>query len=570
MVRQTSALARPLYADILILGQYAFNCNGQAASIRRSSVETQLLAAMGWNPRFSTAASNTVWQVNCTNGTIASTGQVVIAATSVTGPLGALLGTPSRGATFSQVPAPGDVVEITGICSEDFTVRTSGLMLTNREGPEGSAADVQDADGVQGQIEIAGAQRIVLSGLLLGNFTTSFSFAAASDLALFFVHDDATVALLHSDVNNSPSYGALIRRGAQATLFDDRFFFNGFGNCVVNGINLCAPGIAVLTNAKAVFGADDGSLPVLVQGSGGDGVVASVGSSVIFHAAHLTLNGNRQLFVEGASSARLSGSAVTVDMSFVDPQLGTQACKTTQGSPCNTAIAATGASMLRIENGASVSALDSGSPVGAIALSQGSALLAQGATIQALATAAATVAGSDNSVIALAGGNKICSGSCDGSTSGFGVMVDHVSTLIQVAPAEFGYAAAQDMLFGNASAQLQSTIDLGLGTVGVSGPPSLAWTTSSVAGGGVFVSQNSSFRLEGGVTIAGPGGLKLSQGSNGFFNVVNGGANSVAGGVTCPFTNIPGAHVAGPAAVSPALTLSSDFFNTPPNACLPF
>jgi hypothetical protein len=534
--------------------QDAFGCPNQVASVGPSSIETKLLAAMGWNPRFATAATSTNWVVDCAAGMIRSGGLVATPPTTVANPLAALLGSPSGPATFSPAPSPGDVVEITGLCVEDVTVRTSDLMLTNRQGPDGLAGDVNDADGVQGQLEIAGAQRIVIAGLLLGQFspTPAFAFASASDLALLFIHDGATVTLLHSDVNNSPAYGVLARRGAQVTFLDDRFFYNGFSSGT--------PGIGILTNSKAMFGADDGSLPVLVQGSGGDGVVASVGSSVIFHAAHLTGNGNRQLFLQGASSARLSGSGVTVDL---------MVCQSTHGAPCNTAIEAVGSSMLRIEKGASVSVMDNGSLVGAIALSQGSSLLAQGATIETIA-APPTLAASDNSVIALAGGNRICNGTCDSGTTGTAVSVDHVSTLIQVAPAAFGYAAAQDTLFGNGAVQLQSTVDLGLGTIGPGGPPSLAWTTVSGFSSGVIVQQNSSFRIQGGVTITGPGGLKLLQGSNGFFNVANGGANSITGGVTCPFSGIAAAHVVGQTAVSPAVLLSNDFLHATSPNCLPF
>ena len=531
--------------------QNAFSCNGQVASVTRNSPEIQALAAMGWDPRFSTSTTNTIWQVNCTNGTIASTGSVATATTTVAGPLGALLGTPSGPATFSPVPLAGDVVEITGICVQDVTVKTSDLMLTDREGPDGSAADTEDQDGIEGQLEIDAAQRVVITGLSLGifEFSSSFAnFALPSDLAVLFVHDAATVTLLHSDVDNSPSYGLLARRDAAVTLLDDRFFFNGFDNG--------AAGIAILTNAKAMIGADDGSLSVLVSGSGGDGVAASVGSSVIIHAASLTGNGNRQLSLQSSSSARLSGSAVTLDM---------VSCESTHGVACNTAIEAVGSSMLRIENGASVSAMDSGSPVGAIALSQGSALLAQGATIKALATLPPTVGGSDNSVIALAGGNTICSGACNSSMTGLAVSVDHVSTLIQVAPAEFGYAAAQDMLFGGGTVQLQSTADLGVGTIGASGPPSLAWTTGT---GAIAVSQNSSFRLQGGTAIT--GSLSLAQGSNGIFNVANGGTNSVSGGVSCPFVAIPAAHVAGQNSVQPNVLLLTSFFSTATPRCLPF
>jgi hypothetical protein len=544
--------------------QNAFACPGQVATNSRTSAVIQMLDAIGWNPRFSTAATSTVWTVNCTTGKIASTGAVTTASTSVSGPLGALLGTPSGKATFSPVPVGGDTVEITGLCVQDVTVTTSDLLLTNSEGPDGLAADTDDDDGIQGQLEINGAQRVVVTGLLLGDFGGSFSFGSASDVATFFVHDGATVVLLHTDVVNSPLYGALVRRGAQANFYDDRFYFDGFGNCLSNGINVCAAGIAVLTDAKAEIGADDGSLSVLVYGSGGDGVAVEVGSAVIFHAADVTANGNRQLFVSGASSARLSGSTVTVDMG-----LGTgsdEDCDNLHDAVCNTAIEVTGSSMLRIEGGATVSATDSGSPVGAIKLSQGSALLTQGATIKALTATLPTIDASDNSVIALAGGNEICGVVCSSSTTGQVASIDHVSTLIQVTPADFGYAAAQDVLFGSATVQLQSTVDLGVGTIGAT--PSLAWTTFS--GGAIVVSQNSSLRLQGGTAIAGPGGLQLSQGSNGIFNVANGGTNSVTGTVTCPFANIPAAHVAGQTAVTPNVTLATGFFNQTSPHCLPF
>jgi hypothetical protein len=539
-------------APCVALVQNAFSCNGQVSSVGRSSVETQLLAAMGWNPRFSTAAASTVWLVNCTAGTIASSGAVVTASTPVTNPLGTLLGSPSGKGTFATLPIAGDTIEITGICVEDVTVSTSGLTITDHEGPDGTAADTSDADGVQGQIEIAGAQQIVISGLSLGNFSGAFSFNAAADLATLFVHDGAMVVLLHTDVANSPSYGVLVRRQGQISLLDDRVFFSGF--------NSGFPGVAVLTNAKAVFGADDGSLFTLVQGSGGDGVVASIGSSVIFHAAQLTTNGGRQLHLQGTSSARLSGSGVTIDMG---------ACQAAHAAACAAAIEATGSSTLRIEQGATVTATDSGSVVAAIAVNQGSSVLLQGATIKAQAGAPATVSATENSVIALAGGNMICAGTaCDNTATGTAIVLDHVSTLIQVPPTEFGYSAAQDALFGSGSVQLQSTVDLGLGTIGGGGPPSLAWTTPSSAA--ISVAQNSSFRLSGGVSIAGTGGVKLSQGSNGFFTLANGGTNTVAGTVICPFVAVAASHVIGNTAVSPNVAVAHTFDNASSPQCLPF
>ncbi|HXQ52737.1 MAG TPA: NF038122 family metalloprotease [Stellaceae bacterium] len=555
--------------------QVAFACPGHVMQVSGNSDEVQLLAALGYDPRFSTAATNTTWAVNCALGTISGSGVQTFSQTGFPEPgssgtpdaLGALLGTPTQKGTVSPAPAPGDVIAITGTCMQDVTVTTSNLVIANREGPGGMIDDlaVDGNDVIQGQLEIAGAQNVVVTGLTLGQ-RNGFSFAAASDAAVVSIHDGATVAVMHSDVWKSPKIGALVQRQSKATFFDDRFCFNGFG--------AHAPGISVMTNSRATLGADDGSLAVLVQASGGDGVTASNGSSLVVNAARLIQNGNRQLSLLSASSAHLSGSSLTVDVTICDTGaiventgavVDMASCKSQQGAPCGTAIEAAGSSALKLENGASVSSIDaSGSSASAIVLIGGSALLAQGASIKS-PSGPATIDASENSIIALAGGNTICSGVCTGSTTGTAIQIDHVATFIQAVPATFGYTAAADAIYGGGSVMLQSTVDIGLGTIGVSGPPSLVWTTG---GTGVAVAQNSSFRLNGGVTIT--GALKLSQGSNGFFTMANGGSNSVVGTVTCPFTNIPAAHVAGQTFVTPNVAISTGFFSTAPNTCMPF
>jgi hypothetical protein len=543
--------------------QDAFGCNGQVASVQHNSVEAQLLNAMGWNPRFTTAASNTVWQVDCSGGHIASTGVVVTASTPVTNPLSSLLGKPSGPGTFTALPVAGDIIEITGICIDDVTVRTSDLAITNHAGPDGTAGDVGDGDGVRGQFEIASAQQITISGLLFGDFSGGFSFASGTDLATFFVHDGATVVAVHSDVVNSPGYGMLARRDAQVTLLDDRFIFNGFSSGT--------PNVGVLTNSRVVFGADDGSLSVLVDGSGGDGVLVSIGGSVIFNAANVAGNGGHQISLQGGSSARLSSSNVTVGL--LDVENSNDPCSTEHGVACLSAIEATGSSTVRIENGATVDAsTDSGSVVSAVVVNQGSALLAHAASLLSAATAPSTVSATENSVIALAGGNTFCSGGCTASTTGNVVVLDHVSTLIQVAASLFGYTAAQDALFGNATVQLQSTVDLGLGLI--SSAPGLAWTLQNTPNNGITVAQNSSFRLQGGTTFSNSGGIQLEQGSNGFFNTSAGGTNVVSGGVICPFTNIASAHVVAPNTNAlnpiPPIATSFDSANAALHQCLPF
>jgi len=156
---------------------------------------------------------------------------------------------------------------------------------------------------------------------------------------------------------------------------------------------------------------------------------------------------------------------------------------------------------------------------------------------------------SSGSVIALAGGNTICSGRLSGSCTadgGVALQIDHVGSLVQVSATEFGYTPATESVTGGGVAVLQSTIDLGLGLI--SSSPSLTWTTG---GSGISVAQNSSVRMNGGVTVIGT--LAIGQASNGFFNRTKGGSNAVTS-VTCPFTTVPASHIVAGTAGSPAVT----------------
>ena len=79
----------------------------------------------------------------------------------------------------------------------------------------------------------------------------------------------------------------------------------------------------------------------------------------------------------------------------------------------------------------------------------------------------------------------------------------------------------QDTITGNGSVQIESNMELGTG-----GTTPSSWT------GIITVAQNSSLRMDGGITVT--GAVKLTQASNGFFNISNGGQNIVTGGVSCP------------------------------------
>jgi hypothetical protein len=107
-----------------------------------------------------------------------------------------------------------------------------------------------------------------------------------------------------------------------------------------------------------------------------------------------------------------------------------------------------------------------------------------------------------------------------------------------------------ETISGAGSAQEQSSVDLGQGTI--SGSPSLTWTLSGSETINTNVQQNSSLDLSGGVTISGSG-VKIQQGSNGFLSVGNGGTNSAT--IVCANSaNNPYAHLSFPTSATPNVT----------------
>jgi hypothetical protein len=454
------------------------------------------------------------------------------------------LGTGLAAASF------GDTIAISGTCTQDVTITTSGLTLTVKAG------DDPQTDGIAAQVEIAGAQNIVINGLLLGVSSGTLTFASPSDQAILYVHDSASVNIESSTVSNSALLGILAERGARVSLIDSTVISNGLS---FGGDSTASPsgfGIRAIDNSSIYF--QTVSIGVFVELNQGGGVALINNSSLIaLNAASSSIDGNggQQIYLTGSSSVRATN--VTINGN---------SCP----SACGDTIDAFNASNVRIDGASSL--IEAATNEAAILVSGGSTLLVSGVTVFAPAGTAQVIRASDNSIIALAGGNTICSAACSTSTSGTAVTIDHVSTLIQVSAVLFGYTAAQDMLFGNGIVQLQSTVDLGVGLI--SGLPSLAWTVQNTASNGISVAQNSSFRLEGGATISNSGGVQLGQGSNGFFNTSAGGTNTVNGGVICPFTNIPSAHVVAgntnALSPTPPFATSFDTANAALHQCLPF
>jgi hypothetical protein len=559
-------------------------------------VMTLSIAGMG------NSAFATTWKVICLGGpgttTLEETTNGFTTTDSFTDPgglygsgtggpdaLGALLGTPDQGtenatlmANFNGLTlASGDTVEVNGICEQVVEIRTSNITITGHNGNVATAAGppgTAPMDGDNNQIIVSGAQGIIFNGFLFGNgssqvslSTTGFAFAQT---ALLTVVNGSSVLLENSEVAGSPDGGIFVSAHAQVALQSSLVTDNGAGNTTQNGnIGIYASDAsAVALGASTASGVATGAFPVTVSDNSGDGIRVEGGSALAIFAGTVSGNGKSQLFIGGASAGRL---------------LGNDAALVTIGAPPSNvynAVDLQGASSLLSEGGASITGGTSGAAT-AISATGGSTMLLQGSLISG---GTVTVDATGGSLIELAGGNSICNGTLTlgGPTpsctvpmisADAAVEVDHVSALNDVGGniLDFGFSPAVDSITGAGVLELQSTADLGAGQI--SGQPSLVWTTGP---NGISVAQNSSLRLEGGVTIT--GAIDLAQGSNGFVNLSKtpgvSDANTVSAGISCAFTTVPSAHLQlgknSLAASTPATVLATSLASAASPQCLPF
>jgi hypothetical protein len=526
--------------------------------LRRLPPLVLALVALAWRHD----ANATTWTVDCNAGTISNGVMTVASGLNASNALGSLLGTPFGPGTVMPAPVANDTILINSLCTQDVTIRTSGLTLAN---PSGASATLNVNDGVVGQLELAGAANTVIDGLSLGPTTT-----AEGEVANLFVHDGAAVAVKESQVVNSPLIGIEVARSSGVALTDTAVTGNGASSPAPGQTGM---GILVENNSTLILGDMSGAKPATIENNTGSGVVVDDASSVIVDAATISGNQMTQVTVLGASSGFMTGMTTAP---------GTVAPTTTIVAPSGgtfQAVFASGASTLDIEQGVVVTGNQTNSAI----LLEGSSLLLNASLISSGAGATnpaksqATISGTANAVIALASGNSICFGTLTVATppqctlldAGYAIQINHVSTLLQVGGSVLGYPVEADTVTGGGTVQLQSTVDLGIGVNGMS-TPSLNWTTGSEE---IGVSQNSSFRLEGGVVITGQ--VQLAQGSNGFFNrSQNPLVNTVSAGVLCAFTSIPASHVtiSGPSlspAISPPLATNMASATVSPQ-CLAF
>jgi len=470
--------------------------------------------------------------------------------------------TTALGTALVSNNTPGTVFAITGMCQQSvqltLTVVSSSaipsgiIALTNELGdPTGGFIP---GDGIEGQLTIVGAGTALIDGILLSGTGTDTGLTSN-----VLVELGASAIFTNDHIEDGQRVGLIVMGNSSAVVTSTFIQNNGIAN--IAGQN---DGLRVVDGSTALLGGvnNDGSInsnaAAVVAGNACNGIVVVAGSRLVMAGGRIgasgsgigvTPNTGDQLFLAGGSVAGLYD--VQVSQASFTP------------SPSGFAIEDQGSSALLLADGTTV---NPGSVSCGIAVRGGSSLTTNGSTVFATGSSpliTAIQASGDSSVI-LAGGNSI--GSSFGSTA---FLIDHSSSLIQTRPGgslatiagvPIVASTAAESIQGAGSIQVQSSMELGLGNISLA--PSITWT------GSIVVAQNSSLRLSGGVSIS--GSVKLSRASNGFFNVANGGTNSVTGNVTCPWTTVPAAHVSGPAAVMPSLTLATSFASASPGQCLPF
>ena len=513
------------------------------------------LWALGSILLFAGGANATVYKLSCT-GTVSSPGELeqrlngTLAWTSAVG----------TGSNPGK-PLSGDVVQVDGTtnsahCIGDIFWNTSGVTFESHSGVSFVATDVID-----GMFEVAGAH-VTIGGLSLTCSTCSSSTAsntgvigAFSENGALVIHDGAVVLLENADITGSQTAGVFATRGSSLSATNADISANGQGGTTAP----FSSGIFAESGSSVRLGSPAGTSGVTIAGNGksgggcpGFGILLTQSTSLDSFAATIggagtgsddsSQNTCGQILLQTGSSARIEGTTITqttATSSAIQAEASSSFITTTNPVPTATTI--------------------SSGDGGAILLGGASSALLNASTLSSTGTNQSTVEVAANSTVVLAGGNNIS----NPTTGGIAFQVDHSSSVIQVPGAQFGFTAAADTVSGSAFVQVQSSMDLGIGLI--SAAPSINWSVPS--GDCILIQQNSSFRLSGGVAIAGApaaacslnGGnvsttIVIQQESNAFFNVGHGGTLAISGGggVSCVFAGFPNAHVTGKGNITPA------------------
>jgi hypothetical protein len=384
--------------------------------------------------------------------------------------------------TFVSVPV-ASTVQILGTCVGDVAI--------NQAISAGAIIEPHPSGGhIQGSLTIS-VPNVTISNLLIDGTGASGPAIQLTGRATGIVLNDVTL-------QNSPSHGISI----------------GSGSMVVNGGLIAANadcGLSVFNSGMAWL---KGNVEITGNGTGAAsttqcGVDVENGATIAINAANIHDN--------------LGGSALRIFMAMADVTGGTFQSPASVTYP--TIAIERGSLGL---TGATVSGTGQSSAVFA---SPGSTIKMQNSTLSQSDTKNPTILIADGSALLSVGGNTITNSAANGQA----MIVANAGTFHQRNEASMGIPLVADTINGNATVQVQSNMELGSGAGAAS-----TWN------GNILVEQNSSFRMDGGMTISGT--LQILQGSNAFFNKSATGLNVVGGGVTCPGT-VSASHVAAPANV---------------------
>ncbi|HUK60702.1 MAG TPA: hypothetical protein VLV50_15835 [Stellaceae bacterium] len=419
----------------------------------------------------------------------------------------------------------GGSLDIKGTCLGDVTIAITTSMT----------GDAMEGGAVNGQIQVYGSGFICTNMVLNG--TTGLNEAAV------WVHEDAAAILQNCSITHADADGIYVERQSSLFVFGGSIVNTGCGTGAAPNNN----GIEASDGATVTLGesnsSDTGSTPnssnaVTISGSCGDNLHVSGGSNLHAFDANIVNSSHNEVYVSDNSTARFLGGSIVGQK-----ETAAWAMQAVRGSSLHLEQINEPPGTLNVANGGIFVSRNSTLEMNNTSLSQENA---SGAVIEA----------SYDSSVVLAGCNDISAAS-----GGTAIGIDHSSSLAQLFGSSCsGTALAGDAITGAGLVQEQSSMDIGVGLVASS--PSIIWT------GNISAEQNSSFRLSGGVHIT--GAVLLEQGSNGFFNLANGGANNVDSGVSCPFTTMPASHVSAPQKVTPNVTVAASLASAASPQCLPF
>lgn len=494
-----------------------------------------------------------------------------------------------NGETFSS----GAVFEINGMCAGDYKFNQSGMTFENRNGNNTLTVN---QDGFSGMVEINGAH-VTINGITFNsgtnlnpsnssNATGATGGSTATEQANLFLHDGAVALIENAQIGPSNVDGIMALRSSSVSMLNSTVSGNGtgsvttasnltsgidmsdgstlrLGNPSENGVNAGGSADIVQGNGTAVINTSCQGFDILLtQSSSGDFFGATIGgtSGTVTGVSGSNGIGSNCAAIHAEADSSVRGRDVTIGhVGQYGPAITVYGSAAAWFDENLSATSPTGSTIIEVADG-------SGNSTGAILAAAASSLVLQdtgvAAPVPGISGQQPAIDVSASSTLILAGGNDICGGTISGTGGAFSgstctattspaqvLQADHSSSVFQQQGARFGYTNHVESITGSGAVQVQSSMDLGQGLI--SGNPSITWVLPTNA---TFnIAQNSSFRLSGGVSITGSSGVKLQQGSNGFFNLNNGGTNAAV--ITCTNTaNNPYAHVSNPTSVTPNIT----------------